>query len=288
MDLFDDRFINSVRTVRLPTLRIMLTRTSDHGSVVDGGADTMVLSTGWGLLEIFEHRKVNIVGFDEADARKYGCNIGTALSVMTDVTSTDYLMVAHEAVENRRSRTPLLSEGQMYHFGLIVDSNSKRHRGIDGHPGTQSLYSPHKSIQFQMQQRDALMILPYHAPSDNEIDTLPRFHISDVKPWSPTLLHDDDDATTSLAHDLESGPTCTFHINNMLPASVPSTGYVSMTIQPLRVVTFLSILTLIFLISLIWMSSPPRGNVLSTFQSLKLSFHYLLCIVSLNPSNRQP
>jgi hypothetical protein len=44
-DSFDDRYINSVRTVRLPTLSILLTRTSDHVSVVDGGADTMVLGT---------------------------------------------------------------------------------------------------------------------------------------------------------------------------------------------------------------------------------------------------
>jgi hypothetical protein len=82
---------------------------------------------------------VNIVGFDEADARKYGCHIGTAVSGMTDVTGSEYLMVAHEAVENRRSRTSLLSEGQMRHYGLIVDSTSKRHRGIDSLPVTKGI-----------------------------------------------------------------------------------------------------------------------------------------------------
>jgi hypothetical protein len=56
-DSFDDRYINRVSTVRLPTLRLMLTLTPDHVSVVDGGADTMVLGTGWRLLEIFEHLK---------------------------------------------------------------------------------------------------------------------------------------------------------------------------------------------------------------------------------------
>jgi Reverse transcriptase (RNA-dependent DNA polymerase) len=225
-DSFDDRYINSVRTVRLPTLRLMLTRTSDYVSVVDGGADTMVLGHGWRFLEVFEHRKVNIVGFDESDARKYGCHIGTAVSVMTDTTGTDYLMVAHEAVENRRSRTSLLSEGQMRHFGLIVDSTSKRHRGIDGLPGTQSLYSPDKSIQFPMLQRDALMILPHRAPTDQEIETLPRFLLSDATPWSPTLLQDDDDGTTLLEHDFASGPTRVFHISNMPPSKAHSPRYV--------------------------------------------------------------
>jgi hypothetical protein len=181
-DSFDDRFINSVRTVRLPTIRLMLTRTSEHVSVVVGGADTMVLGNGWRFLELFEHQKVNIVGFDESYARKYGCYIETAVSVMTETTGTDYLMVAYESVENRRSSTSLLSEGQMRHFGLIVDSTSKRHRGIDGLPGTQSLYSPDKSIQFKMLQRDALMILHHRDPTDAEIETLPRFHLSDSAP----------------------------------------------------------------------------------------------------------
>jgi hypothetical protein len=82
---------------------------------------------------------VNIVGFDESGAHKYGCHIGTAVSVMTDTTGTDYIMVAHESVENRRSSTSLLSEGQIRLYVLIVESTSKRHRGIYGLPGTQSL-----------------------------------------------------------------------------------------------------------------------------------------------------
>jgi hypothetical protein len=111
-------------------------------------------------------------------------------------------MVAHEAVQNERSRTSLLSEGQMRHYGLIVDSTSKRHRGIDGLPGTQSIYSPNKSIQFHMIQWDALMVLPHRTPTDYKIATLPCFIMTDVTTWSPTLFHDDDDTTTLLEHDV--------------------------------------------------------------------------------------
>jgi hypothetical protein len=85
---------------------------------------------------------------------------------MKDSTNTEYLMVAHEAVQNELLRTSLLSEGQMRFYGLIVNSTSKRHRGIDGIPGNQSIYSPDKSIQFHMIQRDALMVLPHRAPTD--------------------------------------------------------------------------------------------------------------------------
>jgi hypothetical protein len=114
----------------------------------------------------------------------------------------------------------------MRHFGLIVDSTSKRHRGIDGLPGTQSIYSADKSIQIQMLQLDDLMILPHRAPNDAEIETLPKFLLSDVTPWSPTMLHDDDDATTLLAHDIESDPTQVFHITNLPTSSPTSPRYV--------------------------------------------------------------
>jgi hypothetical protein len=130
-------------------------------------------------------------------------------------------MVAHEAVQNDRSRNSLLSEGQMRHFGLIVDSTSRRHCGSDGLPGTQSIYAPDKSIQFQMIQRDSLMVLPHRAPSHYEIAHLPRFTMTDVTPWSPTLLHDDDDTTTLLEHDVSvpvtHGATQAFHSLHQLP-----------------------------------------------------------------------
>jgi hypothetical protein len=179
----DDRFINSVRTVHLPTIRIMYAhRSTDYVSVIDGGADTMVLGNGWSFIEYYTDRTINIVGFDEIEAREYGCPLGTEVSVIKDVTGTEYLMVAHEAVQNERSSTSLLSEGRMRHFGLIVDSTSRQYRGIDGLPGTQSIYAPDKSIQFQMIQRDDLMVLPHRAPSEYKIAHSPRFIMTDVTP----------------------------------------------------------------------------------------------------------
>jgi hypothetical protein len=59
-------------------------------------------------------------------------------------------MVSHELVQNHRSSTSFLSEDQMRHYGLIVDSTTKKHRGIDGLPGTQSLYESDKYFLFPM------------------------------------------------------------------------------------------------------------------------------------------
>jgi hypothetical protein len=66
-DSFDDCYINSICTVCLPTLSIIHSHCMcDHVSLF-GGADTMVLSTGWRFIEILKHHKLNIVVFDEAD-----------------------------------------------------------------------------------------------------------------------------------------------------------------------------------------------------------------------------
>jgi hypothetical protein len=64
--------------------------------------------------------------------------------VMTDVNGVEYLVIAYEAVWNKTSHTSLLSESQMRHNGLIVDSTSRRHIGVDGLPGTQSIFSSDK------------------------------------------------------------------------------------------------------------------------------------------------
>jgi hypothetical protein len=82
-------------------------------------------------LETYTDRKVNIVGFDENVTKEYGCPIGMACAVMTDVNGVEYLVIAYEAVWNKTSHTSLLSESQMCHNGLIVDSTSRRHIGVD-------------------------------------------------------------------------------------------------------------------------------------------------------------
>jgi hypothetical protein len=65
-------------------------RSTDYVSVIDGGADTMVLGNGWRFIEYYTDRTVIIVGFDVTETRIYGCPLGTAVSVMNDVTGTEY------------------------------------------------------------------------------------------------------------------------------------------------------------------------------------------------------
>jgi hypothetical protein len=125
--------------------------TTGFYSTPNGGADTMILGRGWTFLNFSPTRTVNIVGFDERHARRKGCRIGTACTVMRSTDGVDYLMIANEAVQNHDSITSLLSEAQMRHRGLIVDSTSSKHLGINGLPGTQSIQFPDDNVVFDMQ-----------------------------------------------------------------------------------------------------------------------------------------
>jgi hypothetical protein len=112
---------------------------------------------------------------------------------MHDVNGHPFLMVSHEAIKNDGSHTSLLSEGQMRNAGLIVDSTSDKHIGIDDKPGTQSIYSSDRTMQFRLQQKFGLMCIPHQTPSEDEIATLPRFEITTNATWCPACLNDDID-----------------------------------------------------------------------------------------------
>ncbi len=183
-----------IRTMQLSDrlVRAMRLSSCELESIVDSGADTMVLGEGWTFTYVFPHRTIRIVGFDEAKTKK-GCQIGTACTVMHDVNGKPFLMVAHEAIKNDGSNTSLLSEGQMRNAGLIVDSISEQHIGIDDKPGTQSIYSADRTMQFRLQQKFGLMCILHRAPSEDEIATLPRFEITTKATWCPACLNDDTD-----------------------------------------------------------------------------------------------
>ena len=190
-----DRHVQTVRTVQfrsVPQIHARALRVDDDFvSTPDGGADTMVLGRGWHFTEIYPHRTVNIIGFDEKHARRSGCAVGTACTVMLDAADRPILVVAHEAVENKNSPTSLLSESQMRHHGLIVDSTSTKHLGVDGLPGTQSIFSADKLFHLRMSQRSALMVCPHRLPTEEELTTLPRFELTSREFWCPHCHHDD-------------------------------------------------------------------------------------------------
>ena len=165
-------------------------------STTDGGADTMVLGAGWTFISVYANRTVNIVGFNEHTARKSGCRVGTAATVMIDDNGKLFLAIAHEAVCNEGSKTSLLSEAQMRDHDLIVDSTSKHHTGVDGNPGTQCIQIPSHKITVPLLRKSALMICMNRCPTTEELDEvhgLPRIELTSKARWLPQEHYDEDD-----------------------------------------------------------------------------------------------
>jgi hypothetical protein len=90
----------------------------------------------------------------------------------------------------------------MRNAGLIVDSTSDKHIGIDDKPGTQSIYSSDRTMQFRLQQKFGLMCIPHRTPSEDEIAKLPRFEITTNATWCPAYLNDDIDTIEPYMDDV--------------------------------------------------------------------------------------
>jgi hypothetical protein len=207
-DSEDESDTRSAHIVRTYTMRIDFdqytrahnaTQAHQHVSIVDGGADSMILGTGWLFDNIQPSRTINIIGFNENHATKRGCAIGTGYAVIQDITGKEYLAVAHHAVQNAGSRTSLLSEAQMRHHGIIVDCTPTQFLGIDNKPGTQSLQIPYQlsdptvmeKAHIHLTVRAALMTCPHRLPTDDDMRTLPRLQLTSQELWDPHSIYDD-------------------------------------------------------------------------------------------------
>jgi hypothetical protein len=166
-------------------------------TIVDSGADSVVVGTGWKFLSIYPNRTVNLQGYSESETKKYNCKIGTACTVMKAIDGKEYLIMAYEAIQNRNSDISLLSEAQLRNNGIIVDSVSEKHHGLNG-PGTQSIYSQDQTLQFKMQLRSAMMTLNHRLPTETEINSLPRFEITSETLWNPSSQNDDPDTINAV------------------------------------------------------------------------------------------
>lgn len=102
-------------------------------TTADSGADTNVLGKEWLIVSSDPIRKVNLVGFDAAHARKKGLSIVTADTIARTADGNEIILRAHQSVSNPSTSTTQLSEVQSRHAGHIVDSVHKDHLlTIDG------------------------------------------------------------------------------------------------------------------------------------------------------------
>ena len=160
--------------------------------ISDGGADTCVLGgKHWHVLS-YTNRKVNVIGFDPASARKNNLPIVSACTVVKDKKGKEYLLEVHEAVLNMSSNTTLLSEFQMRHAGCEVDSVATIH-SKQGNYGFQGLKIDDVILPFSV--RGCLMTLYQRKPNKEDLRVLSQITATLDVPWSPTDHYDEDKST---------------------------------------------------------------------------------------------
>jgi hypothetical protein len=117
---------------------------------------------------------------------------------MTGTDGTNYLMIVYEGVENAGSATSLISEFQMRHNGVVVDSTSTRHIGVYGNPGTQSITFPTEEVVIPLYAHSALMTCLVRELTDDEFESLPRLILTSTELWDPKAHYEDDDIIVPL------------------------------------------------------------------------------------------
>lgn len=139
-------------------------------AISDAGADTIIAGGNhWYVKNTHLGAKANVIGFDSQTARKFGLDIVDAL---TYVETMEYsgLVLANSCILNPNSNTSLLSEFQMRDYGLIVDSTSNRHRGVDGLPGRQHIVSKDDKVTIPLHLNRGLMVCNIRMPTEKEME----------------------------------------------------------------------------------------------------------------------
>jgi hypothetical protein len=112
---------------------------------------------------------------------------------MQDIYDKDYFVIASVGVRNEGSTTSLLMEFQIRENGIVIDSTSRKHTGIDGNPGTQCIVFHDEGVTIILYTQLALMTYIVREPTDEEIDTLPRLILTFPDLWDPKSHQDNDE-----------------------------------------------------------------------------------------------
>jgi hypothetical protein len=100
-----------------------------HISILDGGADTCILGQGWEVLSVHNTRRASVVGFDHEAAVKRNLPIVNAITAVDLPDGISVILIVHEGIYHYTVNHSLLSEFQLRHFHVKIDSICRKHGG---------------------------------------------------------------------------------------------------------------------------------------------------------------
>jgi hypothetical protein len=154
---------------------------------MDNGANHCLAGANMRLLEQAELPElVDIVGAsDEVLPGLKGLSIGTYCCVARASSGERILLVVPNCIGYGRGKS-IFSEAQLEAHGVSCDSKSRRNGGAQR-------FTTSDGFVCKLKVRNALTVCPIELPSDEDIATLMRVHITSEGVWNPDELNDDEE-----------------------------------------------------------------------------------------------
>ena len=151
---------------------------SNHGSLIDGGANGGLLGQDARVLERELNATADVVGI--AGNTLESLPICQAAAVIDTVDDGPIVGIFSHYAEGKTGKT-IHSKAQMEHFGLVIDDTSITAGGTQTMVTTEGYVLP-------LHIRDGLPYLDMRPPTDEELDTLPHVFMTSDSPWDPSVM----------------------------------------------------------------------------------------------------
>jgi hypothetical protein len=142
-----------------------------HISILDGSVDTCVLGQRWEVLSVHNTRRANVVGFDHEAAVKKNLPIVSAITAVDPQHWISVILTVHEAIYNDTPHHSLLSEFQLRHFGVNIDSICHKH----GETQKMEIQDVGSSLVVPLELAGCMIHFKHRLPTTEQINSLKQY-----------------------------------------------------------------------------------------------------------------
>ena len=148
----------------------LVLQSGEHMTVIDNGADTILLGQGWRRKSVHPTRTVSVSGADPNKMLLRGLPVGTGITTIT-VCGKVHLLQANEAIFNEGSPFSLLSDCQVSECVDKLDAKARKHGG------EQAMWV-NKEVKIPLTVKECLMTMTNQEPTEEELRDITPLIIS--------------------------------------------------------------------------------------------------------------
>ena len=157
----------------------------DHVALIDSGANTALQGADMRIIHQ-EHGVVSVVGPSGSEDGMTDLALVTCGGVDTTLSNEKVLVILTSAASYGKGKS-ILSRFQLEHYRCKVFDCPRA-------SGCRQILTILDGYAFKLKFKSELMYLPMDYPSDDEMEKLPRVHLTcDSVQWNPDEYNDDDD-----------------------------------------------------------------------------------------------